>query len=170
MYYWHQKLVWTCESSLTLRKASWLLIARFLSPKVKFEWDEIYAFEESKHLNIEAIKESLKIYDITKKTCLTTDFSNTGIGFSINSKALSLLGKARGMLQRWLANYTGWLSFSWSCRVWLCRSGRGGCNSRSVPRTDKVFHNGLQRLPGKYRPLTIGEDTRWQTAGPNWKS
>ena len=39
---------------------------KFLSPRVKFEWDEPLTdgFEESKHLIVEAIKEGVKTYDI----------------------------------------------------------------------------------------------------------
>ena len=61
---------------------------KFLSPQVKFEWDDTLrnSFEESKHLIVEAIKEGVKIYDITKKTCLTSDFSKSGIGYLLTQK------------------------------------------------------------------------------------
>ena len=56
---------------------------RFLSPKVKFTWnDELDTiFEESKNHIIEAIREGVRIFDITKRTCLRTDWSKKGIGY-----------------------------------------------------------------------------------------
>ena len=43
-----------------------------LSPKVKFEWDEILtdAFDKSKQLIVEAIKEVVESNDIKRKTGL----------------------------------------------------------------------------------------------------
>ena len=69
-----------------------------LSPKVKFEWDEtlIDAFDESKQLIVEAIKEDVKIYDITKKACLITDFSNTGIGYLLTQEHCPCQEKQKG--------------------------------------------------------------------------
>ena len=56
---------------------------KFLSPKVKFEWtDELDAvFEESKTRIIQAIREGVRIFDTTRRTCLRTDWSKNGIGY-----------------------------------------------------------------------------------------
>ena len=61
---------------------------KFLSPKVKFEWtNELDAlFNESKSQIISAIKEGVRIFDITKRTSLRTDWSKTGIGFWLLQK------------------------------------------------------------------------------------
>ena len=59
-----------------------------LSLKFKFEWtnelDE--AFEKSKELIIEAIKEGVAIFDPKRATCLRTDWSKSGIGFYLGQK------------------------------------------------------------------------------------
>ena len=61
---------------------------RFLSPKVKFEWtDDLNAtFEKSKSDIVEAIQAGVRIFDITKKTCLRTDWSKQGIGYFLAQK------------------------------------------------------------------------------------
>ena len=61
---------------------------QFLSPKVKFTWnDELAAvFNESKTRIIDAIKEGERIFDITKHTCLRTDWSEKGIGYYLSQK------------------------------------------------------------------------------------
>ena len=61
---------------------------RFLSPKVTFEWsDELdCTFRNSKACIIEAIKEGVKIFDITRRTCLFTDWSKCGIGCFLSQK------------------------------------------------------------------------------------
>jgi len=60
----------------------------FLSPKVPFEWnDELeFAFIDSKNCITEAIKEGVKIYDITRRTCLLTDWSKSGMGYFLAQK------------------------------------------------------------------------------------
>ena len=61
---------------------------KFLSPKVRFEWsaelDKI--FEESKSRIVEAIKDGVQIYDVTKRTCLRTDWSQNGVGYFLSQK------------------------------------------------------------------------------------
>ena len=56
---------------------------KFLSPKVPFEWTDglDVAFNRSKTLIVEAIKEGVQIFDPTRRTALMTDWSKTGIGF-----------------------------------------------------------------------------------------
>ena len=58
------------------------------------------AFEDSKYYIVEAIKEGVKIYDITKKTCLTTDWSKTGIGYLLTQKHCQCEGKRRGCCKK----------------------------------------------------------------------
>lgn len=61
---------------------------RFLSPKVPFEWnDELErAFRSSKSCIVEAIREGVKIFDITRRTCLITDWSKLGMGYFLAQK------------------------------------------------------------------------------------
>ena len=61
---------------------------KFLSPKVKFEWSEELdtLFKESKRRIVESIYEGVKIFDTSKKTCLSTDYSKIGIGFWLLQK------------------------------------------------------------------------------------
>ena len=56
---------------------------QFLSPKVDFEWTEDLdaLFELSKEKIVDAIREGVRIYDPSKLTALSTDYSKTGIGF-----------------------------------------------------------------------------------------
>ena len=63
----------------------------FLSKDKKFEWSEEMdrIFEQSKVAIIDAIKEGVRIYDITKPTCLRLDWSNTGIGYFLSQKHCS---------------------------------------------------------------------------------
>jgi len=61
---------------------------KFLSPKEKFVWtDELDSiFKKSKAQILEAIREGVKIFDITRSTCLRTDWSKKGIGFLLAQK------------------------------------------------------------------------------------
>ena len=58
----------------------------FLSPKVKFEWnDELdKALEDSKKAIVDAIKEGVEIFDPLKHICLRPDFSEKGIGYFLS--------------------------------------------------------------------------------------
>ena len=64
---------------------------KFLSPKEPFEWNEVLqsTFEKSKASIIEAIKEGVKIYDMSRPTCLRTDWSKNGIGYFLSQKHCS---------------------------------------------------------------------------------
>jgi len=55
----------------------------FLSPKTKFVWNEELGrvFQESKDKIVEAILEGVQIFDVTRRTCLRTDWSKKGIGY-----------------------------------------------------------------------------------------
>ena len=61
---------------------------KFLSPKNQFMWtSELQdAFECSKNAIVDAIRQGVQIFDKIMKTCLTTDFSNTGIGHYLSQK------------------------------------------------------------------------------------
>ena len=48
-----------------------------------------HAFEESKAVIISDIEEGVRIFDTSKPTCLTTDWSKTGIGFWLLQKHCS---------------------------------------------------------------------------------
>ena len=70
---------------------------KFLSPKTKFAWnDELEkVFIESKSRIVDAIKEGVRIFDVTKRTCLRTDWSKKGIGYFLSQKHCNC-GGARG--------------------------------------------------------------------------
>ncbi|XP_047123065.1 uncharacterized protein LOC124806330 [Hydra vulgaris] len=59
-----------------------------LSPKSKFYWsDELNTlFHVSKEKTINAIKDGVQIFDITKKTCLRCSWSKLGIGYYQSQK------------------------------------------------------------------------------------
>ena len=59
-----------------------------LSPKTPFKWsDELQdAFEQSKFAIVEAIKQGVQIFDPKHKTCLSPDWSKTGIGYWLFQK------------------------------------------------------------------------------------
>ena len=59
-----------------------------LSPKTQFKWDEGLdrAFQQSKEIIIDAIKEGVIIFDLNRPTCLRPDWSKTGIGFFLSQK------------------------------------------------------------------------------------
>ena len=61
---------------------------KFLSPKEKFVWNsELDAiFNESKSKIVEAIKEGVQIFDVSRRTCLRTDWSKQGIGYFLAQK------------------------------------------------------------------------------------
>ena len=71
---------------------------KFLSPKEKFSWapglDE--AFEESKSMIVEAIKEGVTIFDISRRTCLRTDWSKKGIGYFLSQKHCNCVSVSYG--------------------------------------------------------------------------
>ena len=71
---------------------------KFLSPKEKFTWspelDTI--FEESKSKIIDAIKEGVKIFDISRRTCLRTDWSKRGIGYFLSQKNCNCIDTSYG--------------------------------------------------------------------------
>lgn len=54
-----------------------------LSPKTPFKWTEELqeAFENSKVQIVKAIEEGVRIFDPQRKTCLSPDWSRTGIGY-----------------------------------------------------------------------------------------
>ena len=56
---------------------------KLLSPKTKFKWDEELelAFEQSKLSIISAIEEGVEIFDLSRTTLLSPDFSKKGIGY-----------------------------------------------------------------------------------------
>ena len=60
----------------------------FLSPKHKFFWSTALdnAFQVSKSAIIESIQEGVKIFDMSKKTCLRPDWSTHGIGYFLLQK------------------------------------------------------------------------------------
>ena len=73
----------------------------FLSPKAKFEWspelDDL--FPKSRKLNVEAIKEGVRIFDPMKKTAFMSDWSKTGIGFWLLQKHCGCSKQSSGYCQ-----------------------------------------------------------------------
>ena len=68
-----------------------VLFRPFLSPKYKFFWSQVLdkAFEESKTHIIEAIRQGVEIFDMSKPTCLRPDWSTQGIGYFLLQKHCS---------------------------------------------------------------------------------
>ena len=62
-----------------------------LKPSSTFLWTEELqdAFDKSKKIIIDAVKEGIKTFDMSKITCLTTDWSKEGIGFFLLQKHCS---------------------------------------------------------------------------------
>lgn len=60
----------------------------FLSPKYTFFWSTVLdkAFEESKELIIQSIRDGVEIFDTSKPTCLRPDWSSRGIGYFLLQK------------------------------------------------------------------------------------
>ena len=66
------------------------------------------AFEDLKSHIVEAIEEGVKIYDITKQTCLTTDWSERGIGYLLTQQHCQCEGKRQGCCKKgWLITFAG---------------------------------------------------------------
>ena len=59
-----------------------------LSPKTRFRWDYILedAFQRSKMEIVKAIEEGVRIFDPERVTCLSPDYSETGIGYFLYQK------------------------------------------------------------------------------------
>jgi len=74
---------------------------KFLSPKVKFEWNKDLndIFEKSKLQMIEAIKKGVQIFDPSRRTALMTDWSKTGIGFWLLQKHCDCSNASPGCCQ-----------------------------------------------------------------------
>jgi hypothetical protein len=53
-------------------------------------------FEESKSKIIDAIKEGVKIFDISRRTCLRTDWSKKGIGYFLSQKHCKCIDASYG--------------------------------------------------------------------------
>ena len=64
---------------------------KFLSPKVKFFWDQDLddAFTRSKELIVKLIQKGVQIFDTKKPTCLRVDWSGRGIGYFLLQKHCS---------------------------------------------------------------------------------
>ena len=62
-----------------------------LSPKTQFVWTQELgnAFNSSKEKLIQAIQEGVRIFHSKEKTCLSTDWSKTGIGYWLRQKYCS---------------------------------------------------------------------------------
>ena len=61
---------------------------KFLSPKCKFEWTSELnqLFVDSRARIISAIEDGVRMFDMSKRTCLRTDWSKVGIGFWLLQK------------------------------------------------------------------------------------
>ena len=83
---------------------------KFLSPKEKFAWSsELDAiFNDSKSRIVEAIKEGVQIFDVTRRTCLRTDWSKQGIGYLLAQKHCKCTDRSFGCCQDgWRINLAG---------------------------------------------------------------
>ena len=68
----------------------------FLSPKVKFQWNEQLdeAFKASKELIVSSIKHGVQIFEINRPTCLRPDWSCRGIGYFLLQKHCKCAGRS----------------------------------------------------------------------------
>ena len=66
-----------------------------LSKKTPFYWDETLQslFDKTKLVIIDSIKEGVQSFSTNKTTCLATDWSKTGIGFTLTQKHCQCIGK-----------------------------------------------------------------------------
>ena len=83
---------------------------KFLSPKVPLEWNEELnaVFEYSKECIIDAIKEDVKIFDITRGTCLYTNWSIKGIGYFLSQQHCDCSSREFGCcLNEWRITLAG---------------------------------------------------------------
>ena len=66
-----------------------------LSKKTPFYWDHTLQtiFEESKKEIIDSIQDGVRSFSINRTTCLATDWSKTGIGFTLSQKHCQCPGK-----------------------------------------------------------------------------
>ena len=78
-----------------------------LKKYAKFEWTDTLdkAFEESKIKIIEAIRNGVEIFDKDRITCLSTDWSKSGIGYYLMQKTLCMSIRSTRLLHKWLAHH-----------------------------------------------------------------
>ena len=59
-----------------------------LKPTTEFNWTEELqeAFEKSKEVIIEAVKDGIMTFEMDRTTCLATDWSKQGTGFALLQK------------------------------------------------------------------------------------
>ena len=59
-----------------------------LRPSMNFQWSEQLSkiFAESKQVIVKEMEEGVRLFQPSRKTCLITDWSNTGIGFFLTQK------------------------------------------------------------------------------------
>merc|ERR1712030_261237 len=65
-----------------------------LKTGTKFEWTGVLQklFEEAKQHIVELVKEGVKIFNMTKPTCLATDWCRQGVGFFLMQKHCQCTG------------------------------------------------------------------------------
>ena len=59
-----------------------------IKPNRKFYWDEHLTkiFDDSKQVIIDLVKEGIRHFDTSRRTCLQTDFSKDGVGYLLLQK------------------------------------------------------------------------------------
>ena len=80
-----------------------------LKPGVKFLWTEEMQtlFDKAKQHIVELIQEGVRIFDMTRKTCLATDWSRQGIGFFLLQQHCQCLPNSQGQVSPTCCN-GGW--------------------------------------------------------------
>ena len=73
--------------------AAMLPFRELLASKQKFHWDSALdeIFTKAKSFIVEKVVEGVKMFDILRHTCLATDWSKSGIGFSSFRNIVSAL-------------------------------------------------------------------------------
>ena len=131
------------------------LFRPFLSPKVRFKWDDELqrAFEKGKKDIIDAIEDGVHIFDPNLRTCVRTDWSKEGMGYYLSQK-LQVLGPQ--LLHGGLAHLPGSLQVQLRRREQICAHRRRGAGGSVGAGTEQVLHAGLRQPGGRDGPQAVG--------------
>ena len=127
------------QVSYTFSMIEWMVPFRqFLKPDTPFHWDQDMdsLFMESKLQIVHETEHGVRIFDKSKPTCLTTDWSKTGIGFCLFT----------------LVHAPGSISV---CACWGWSPGSSQCTGQSP-----ILHTWLFQLDHCCGPQTTAVDIR----------
>ena len=86
-----------------------LPFCHLLKPGETFVWDQNLeeAFNRSKEVLLEAVKDGVKTFDLSRKTSLATDWSKQGIGFILLQKTCSCPKVSPDCCPGWVVTFCG---------------------------------------------------------------